>query len=101
MTWEDLRQKKLVVYSTTWCPDCHRLKRVLADRHLEFSEVDIDADPAAAERLRKATGRTAIPFVQVDGGPLVQGWHEDAPGRFSEARFLADVEGAVAAVGKP
>lgn len=99
MTWQDLATHRLVVYSTSWCPDCHRLKRVLRERQVPFDEVDIDADPAAAERLRQRTRRTAIPFVQVAGGPMVRGWHDEAAGRFSEGLFLAEVQEALSAVG--
>lgn len=99
MTWQELNRHRVVVYSTSWCPDCHRLKRILQAQAVAFAEVDIDADPAAAARLRALTGRTAIPFVQVDGGPLVRGWHEQAPGRFSEALFLAEIGAVLTGVG--
>jgi hypothetical protein len=64
-----------------------------------FAEADIEADPAAAQRLERQTRRTAIPYVQVDGGALVRGWHEGVPGRFSGDIFLAEVQDALAAVG--
>jgi len=100
MTWQDLSRHRLVVYSTTWCPDCHRLKRVFQGRGVAFTEIDIDADAAAAERLQKATGRTAIPFVQIDDTGMVRGWHEGEPGRFSETRFLEEAEALLKGVGK-
>ena len=91
MTWDDLKQHELVVYSTTWCPDCKRLKAHLDEREVAYEEIDIDADPNAAERLKKATGRTAIPYVQVDEGPMIRGWHDDKPGKWDENLFLAEV----------
>lgn len=99
MTWEELRRHHLLVYTTTWCPDCHRLKRLLRLKEVPFTEVDIESEPAAAARLQAQTGRCAIPFVQVDGGPLIRGWHEGAPGRLSEAQFLAETAAALTGVG--
>ena len=99
MTWQDVSQLQLLVYTTAWCPDCHRLKRILSDRKVPFAEIDIESDPAAAARLRQQTGRTAIPFVQVSGGPMVRGWHDGAPGRFSDDIFLAEVTAALNSVG--
>ena len=92
MTWEELAEHELVVYSTTWCVDCRRLKQHLDEHGLAYSEIDIDQDADAAERLQKATGRTAIPFVEVDGKCMIRGWHEGKPGSWDGALFRQEVE---------
>jgi mycoredoxin len=96
MDWQELRTHELTIYSTTWCPDCRRLKKHLDKQGLTYTEINIDADPEAAQRLQAATGRTAIPFVQIDSGPMVRGWHDDAPGRWDADVFLAEIETALA-----
>ena len=40
---------ELTVYTTSWCPYCRALKRQLGELGLEFTEIDIDADAAAAQ----------------------------------------------------
>ena len=40
----------LVVYSSSWCPDCRRAKRVLEEAEAPFDEVDIDQDAARRGR---------------------------------------------------
>ena len=95
MTWQELASHDLRMYTTAWCPDCKRFKRVLDKHGVACAEVDIDADPAAAKRLEETTGRTAIPFLEIDGGPMIQGWHPGAPGGLDEATFLADVAAAL------
>jgi thiol-disulfide isomerase/thioredoxin len=37
----------VVVYSSSWCPDCRRAKRVLEEAEAPLAEVDIDQDHAA------------------------------------------------------
>lgn len=96
MTWQELSQHKLVVYSTTWCPDCRRLKMVLDAAGVSYREIDIDKDPKAADHLRAKTNRTAIPFVEIDDGPMVRGWHDEASGHWNEAIFFAEVSSALA-----
>ncbi len=96
MTWQDLATHDLKMYSTAWCGDCRRFKSVLGKHDIAYVEIDIDADLAAANRLREKTGRTAIPFLEIDGGPMVRGWHTGAPGGLDEATFLAEVEAALA-----
>ena len=39
----------VVIYSTTWCPDCRRAKNFLKDRGVEFREVNIENDPDAED----------------------------------------------------
>ena len=96
MTWAELNTHTLTVYSTTWCPDCVRLKRILDKLNVTYTEIDIDKDPKAAATLKEKTNRTAIPFVEIDGGTMVQGWHPGAPGGFDEAAFLKAAEAALA-----
>ena len=69
MTWQELASHDLAMYTTTWCPDCRRFKKALAKHGIDVPEVDIDADPAAAKRLEEKTGRAAIPYLEIDGGP--------------------------------
>ena len=91
MTWRELADHEVVVYSTVWCPDCRRLKARLDERGVVYSEIDIDGDVDAAKRLQEATGRTAIPFVEVAGKGMVRGWHEGCPGKWDEELFLREV----------
>ncbi len=95
MTWEELKTRTLVVYSTTWCPDCRRLKQRLDEQSVSYREVDIDADSEAARHLQAQTGRTAIPFVEIDGKGMIRGWHDGRPGRWDEALFLEEAAAAL------
>jgi mycoredoxin len=56
----------IVIYSTTWCPDCRRAKSFLKDRGLEFREVNIEHDPDAEDLvLRVNNGRRKVPTIQI------------------------------------
>ncbi|MGH8776385.1 MAG: mycoredoxin [Jiangellaceae bacterium] len=60
------------MYGTAWCGYCHRLRRVLVRDGIEFTEVDIDADPAAAALVRSLNGgnQTVPTLVFSDGSAL-------------------------------
>jgi len=58
---------ELIVYSSTWCPDCREAKRFLQKHNIPFTEVDIEATPGAAEEVVRQTGKRAIPQFVVDG----------------------------------
>lgn len=59
----------LTMYSTTWCGYCKRLKAQLDREGIEFSEIDIEQDEAAAELVASVNGgnRTVPTVVYSDG----------------------------------
>ncbi|HEY8020921.1 MAG TPA: glutaredoxin family protein [Thermoanaerobaculia bacterium] len=58
---------RLVVYSSAWCPDCRRAKRVLEEASARFEEVDIDSNPGAeAAVLERSGGRRVVPTLLFD-----------------------------------
>jgi mycoredoxin len=77
----ELADLELAVYSATWCPDCRRLEAWLAAHGVAHTKVDIETVPGAAEKLEAETGKRAIPYVLVDGGRWVRGYHKELPQR--------------------
>ncbi len=58
---------KVEIYSSTWCPFCHRAKRLLLSKGVEFEELDVDADPALRhEMTQRSGGRRTVPQIFVD-----------------------------------
>jgi mycoredoxin len=62
----------LTVYSTTWCGYCVRLKKMLDRAGIQYAEVNIEEDPAAAELVENVNGgnRTVPTVVFPDGTAL-------------------------------
>ena len=81
----------LQVYSATWCGDCRRLERWLAENQVSYVKVDIATSPDAAERLERETGKRAIPFILVNGKRWVRGYHRELPGRFDPELLLQEI----------
>lgn len=46
----------IVLYCTSWCPDCKRARQWLKEHNLVYVEVDIDVSSAASQRLKSWTG---------------------------------------------
>ncbi|MFI5272015.1 MAG: glutaredoxin family protein [Ktedonobacterales bacterium] len=67
-------EQPIVMYSTTWCGDCRRAKRVFAELGVPFQEIDIERDPAAAARVVQLNGgaRSVPTIVFPDGSVLVE-----------------------------
>ena len=62
----------LTVYSTTWCGYCVRLKKMLDRAGIQYAEVNIEEDEAAAELVQTVNGgnRTVPTVVFPDGKAL-------------------------------
>ncbi len=58
---------ELIVYSSTWCPDCHEAKRFLEKHKIPYTEINIETTPGAAQEVIRRTGKRAIPQFVIDG----------------------------------
>ena len=63
---------ELVMYTTTWCGYCVRLKRFFDEAGIPYSEVNIELDPGAAEFVMSVNGgnRTVPTVLFPDGTAL-------------------------------
>src|ERR1700745_520399 len=62
-------EQGMTVYGAPWCPHCRRVKKFLAAHRVRYASVDIDADPAAIERLKELQdGGQIIPTVVYPDG---------------------------------
>ncbi len=61
------------MFTTRWCAFCRRLKSQLARAGIEIAEVDIEADPAAADYVMQVNGgnQTVPTVVFEDGTALI------------------------------
>jgi len=66
--------KQVTVYTTPTCGYCRQAKRFLAERGVDFREVDVSADDAAASEIVRRTGQFGVPVIDV-GGTLVVGFN--------------------------
>lgn len=57
----------VVLYTTEHCPFCVRARMLLDKKHVEYTDIRIDAEPARREEmLAKANGRTSVPQIFID-----------------------------------
>ena len=99
-------EQTIRMYSTSWCPDCHRAKDFLKSRGVAFEEIEIEERPEAAEIvMRENDGKRRVPTLEIDGnfhgnpslarlGELVAGRDGDGKRAPSAAFEKADWTGA-------
>ena len=64
--------QQLTMYSTPWCGYCQRLKAQLGREGIEFTEIDIEQDPVAADFVMSVNGgNQTVPTVVFPNGQAV------------------------------
>ena len=58
----------VTIYSTSWCPFCHRAKHFLDANQVAYTEVDIEENEAAALQVEQWNrGNRTVPTFDIDG----------------------------------
>lgn len=56
----------VVVYSSAFCPFCHRAKALLKQKGVNFKEISVDMKPAVRAEMRaKAGGVNSVPQIWI------------------------------------
>jgi len=56
------------IYTTMWCPFCHRAKHLLSGKGVTFTEIDVGMSVTKKrEMMERADGRYTVPQIFIDG----------------------------------
>ncbi|MBP1847910.1 glutaredoxin [Rhizobium petrolearium] len=80
------KSPSVVLYTTPTCPDCHAVKRWLADQRVPYEERDL-SDPQIAEEAKARTGVRVAPITIVNE-QVFYGTFADQKPRLAEALSL-------------
>ncbi|MEE4203654.1 MAG: glutaredoxin 3 [Halieaceae bacterium] len=57
--------KKVVVYSSDWCPFCIRAKSLLNKKGVAFEEIKVDGKRELRQEMARKAGRTSVPQIWI------------------------------------
>jgi thioredoxin reductase (NADPH) len=85
---EGSRVAEIQLYGASWCPDCRRAKKFLADQRVPFDWHDIDGDEEGIRLVEDRNGgKRIIPtIVFADGSHLAEPTNEELAERLGLAR---------------
>ena len=69
--------KKVEIYTTGWCPYCSAAKSLLAQKGVEFDEIDADTPSSRQLMIQRANGRRTVPQIFI-GDTHVGGYDDMA-----------------------
>jgi len=58
----------ITMFGADWCRDCRRSEALLNSVNVEWTKVDVEKDPTAADRAHAISGRLNIPVVHFTDG---------------------------------
>ena len=57
----------VVIYTTAYCGFCARAKRLLQEKSVPYTEIDVEGRPDLRTWLVKASGQRTVPQVFING----------------------------------
>jgi glutaredoxin-like YruB-family protein len=67
------RQPRVIVFSTPTCTYCNAVKKYFRQQKINFRDVDVSRDKAAARDMTRRSGQMGVPVVDI-GGKIVVGF---------------------------
>lgn len=79
----------ITMFGADWCGDCRRTKRQLDELGIEYTYIDLVAEPTAADVAKDISGRTNIPVVVYpDASHHVEPSNADVEAKLRELNLL-------------
>ncbi len=61
---------RIEIYTSPWCGFCYRAKAMLADKGLDFDEIDVTGPAEHRRAMIERSGRSSVPQIFIDGAPI-------------------------------
>jgi glutaredoxin 3 len=58
-----MTQPAVTVYVSDWCPYCERAKGLLAQKNVDFREINVDDDAKLREEMIARSNRRTVPQI--------------------------------------
>lgn len=79
------RQRRVIVFSTPTCTYCNTAKKYFREKRIQFKDVDVSRDTAAARDMVRRSGQSGVPVIDIDG-KIVIGFDRPRIDRMLEIR---------------
>jgi mycoredoxin len=65
-------ENTIIIYGTTWCPDCVRAKNVFSKKGIEYTWINISDDMEARAYVEKVNqGSRSVPTIIFEDGDIL------------------------------
>ncbi|MEY3166129.1 MAG: hypothetical protein RLZZ291_646 [Actinomycetota bacterium] len=80
----------ITMYSADWCGDCRRSKRLMDSLDVEYTIIDVEADPSASDKVIEINGgQRSIPVIVFpDGTHLTEPSDKDLKAKLEALKII-------------
>lgn len=80
----------ITMYSADWCGDCRRSKRLMDSLNVQYTIIDVEADPSASEKVIEINGgQRSIPVIVFpDGSHLTEPSDNDLKAKLEALKVI-------------
>ena len=80
----------ITMYSADWCGDCRRSKRLMDSLNVQYTAIDVEADPSASEKVIEINGgQRSIPVIVFpDGSHLTEPSDNDLKAKLEALKII-------------
>ncbi|MFH2062634.1 MAG: glutaredoxin family protein [bacterium] len=64
-------QPEIIVYSTPTCPYCVMVKAFFKEKGIEYRDINVAADEAAAKEMVEKTGQMGVPVIIIGDQTII------------------------------
>ncbi len=57
--------QEAIVYSSSWCPFCHRALALLAKKGVTVEVISVDGKPDVRQAMAEKAGKTSVPQIWI------------------------------------
>lgn len=63
---DNIKNKKVKIFTTPICPWCMRAKQYLNDKGIEYEEIDVTQNAIVANHMVAKSGQSGVPQIWMD-----------------------------------
>ena len=64
-----MSKDQIIMYGADWCGDCRRSKRLMDSLNVQYTVIDVEADPSASDKVIEINGgQRSIPVIVFPDG---------------------------------
>lgn len=82
---------EVILYTTPYCPYCMAARHLLAKKGVDYTDINVDTDPALRQKMEELSGRRTVPQIFIDGRAI--GGFDDLQALERAAELDAMLEG--------
>lgn len=61
---------KVEIYYASWCPYCRRAKQLLDEKQVNYTLIDVDAEPEERQVMQQRGAEHTIPQIFINDKPI-------------------------------